>query len=213
MATATKQDSYAQDTYAVVEVGGNQHRVSEGDVIVVDRMEGDEGAKVALKTLMVRGKDIVIDPKALDKVKVEATIRGHERGDKVRVFKFKPKEGYKRTQGHRQELTRLEVTKITGGGGSPAKAAPKKAESTKAAPKKAAATKAAPKKETAAKAAPKKEPAKKAAPKKEAAKKESAKKEPAKKAAPKAAAKKTSEKKAPAKKAAAKKTESKKDEE
>jgi large subunit ribosomal protein L21 len=128
MATATKQD-----TYAVVEVGGNQHRVSEGDFILVDRMEGKEGAKVALKALMLRGKDVVIDPKGLEKVKVEATIRGHERGDKIRVFKFKPKRGYKKTQGHRQELTRLEVTKITAGAASAAKKpAAKKPETAKA---------------------------------------------------------------------------------
>lgn len=123
MATATKQD-----TYAVVEVGGNQHRVSEGDFIMVDRMEGKEGAKVALKPLMLRGKDVVLDAKGLEKVKVEATIRGHERGEKIRVFKFKPKRGYKKTQGHRQELTRLEVTKITGGTAAAAKKPAAKAE-------------------------------------------------------------------------------------
>lgn len=116
MATATKTD-----TYAVVEVGGNQHRVSEGDFIMVDRINDKEGAKVALKPLMLRGKDVVLDAKGLEKVKVEATIRGHERGDKIRVFKFKPKRGYKKTQGHRQELTRLEVTKITGGSTAAAK--------------------------------------------------------------------------------------------
>lgn len=116
MATAAKTD-----TYAVVEVGGNQHRVSEGDFIMVDRINDKEGAKVALKPLMLRGKDVVLDTKGLEKVKVEATIRGHERGDKIRVFKFKPKRGYKKTQGHRQELTRLEVTKITGGSTAAAK--------------------------------------------------------------------------------------------
>ncbi|MFT4049140.1 MAG: 50S ribosomal protein L21 [Solirubrobacterales bacterium] len=123
MATATKQD-----TYAVVEVGGNQHRVSEGDFIMVDRIKGDEGSKVALKPLMLRGKDVVLDAKGLEKVKVEATIRGHERGDKIRVFKFKPKRGYKKTQGHRQELTRLEVTKITAGAAAAKKAPAKKDE-------------------------------------------------------------------------------------
>lgn len=122
MAAAAKTD-----TYAVVEVGGNQHRVAEGDVILVDRINDKEGAKVALKPLMLRGKEVVLDAKGLEKVKVEATIKGHERGDKIRVFKFKPKRGYKKTQGHRQELTRLEVTKITGGASAPAKkAAPKK---------------------------------------------------------------------------------------
>lgn len=122
----------ATETYAVVEVGGNQHKVSEGDVILVDRIADKEGAKVALKPLMLRGKEVVLDAKGLEKVKVEATIRGHERGEKIRVFKFKPKRGYKRTQGHRQELTRLEVTKITGGAAAAAKKAPAK----KAEPKK-----------------------------------------------------------------------------
>ena len=128
MATATKQE-----TYAVVEVGGNQHRVSEGDYLLVDRIADKEGAKIALKPLMLRGKDVVLDAKGLEKVKVEAEILNHERGEKIRVFKFKPKRGYKRTTGHRQELTRLRVTKITGG----ATAAPKKSEAAKPAEKKA----------------------------------------------------------------------------
>jgi large subunit ribosomal protein L21 len=110
MATATKQE-----TYAVVEVGGNQHRVSEGDYLLVDRIADKEGAKISLKPLMLRGKDVVLDAKGLEKVKVEAEILNHERGEKIRVFKFKPKRGYKRTTGHRQELTRLKVTKITAG--------------------------------------------------------------------------------------------------
>lgn len=116
MATATKQE-----TYAVVEVGGNQHRVSEGDYLVVDRIAEKEGATIALKPLMLRGADVVLDAKGLEKVKVEAEVLNHERGVKIRVFKFKPKRGYKRTTGHRQELTRLKVTKITAGAASAAK--------------------------------------------------------------------------------------------
>ena len=116
MATATKQE-----TYAVVEVGGNQHRVSEGDYLLVDRIADKEGAKISLKPLMLRGKDVVLDAKGLEKVKVEAEIQNHERGEKIRVFKFKPKRGYKRTTGHRQELTRLKVTKITAGAATAAK--------------------------------------------------------------------------------------------
>lgn len=99
--------------YAVVAVGGNQHKVEEGDVILVDRMGEKEGAKVALAPVMFRGDDVVVDSAGLKKVKVEAVVKAHERGDKIRVFKFKPKRGYKRTTGHRQELTRLEVTKIS----------------------------------------------------------------------------------------------------
>ena len=121
MATAVKQAAVKQETYAVVEVGGNQHRVSEGDYLLVDRIADKEGAKISLKPLMLRGKDVVLDAKGLEKVKVEAEILNHERGEKIRVFKFKPKRGYKRTTGHRQELTRLKVTKITAGAASPAK--------------------------------------------------------------------------------------------
>ncbi|MBI4897299.1 MAG: 50S ribosomal protein L21 [Actinobacteria bacterium] len=125
----------ATQTYAVVEVGGNQHRVAEGDVILVDRIAEKEGAKVSLRPLMLRGKDVVLDAKGLEKVKVEATVKGHERGEKLRVFKFKPKRGYKRAAGHRQELTRLEVTKITGGGAAAAaKPAAAKAEKSEAKP-------------------------------------------------------------------------------
>jgi large subunit ribosomal protein L21 len=128
----------ATETYAVVEVGGNQHRVSEGDYLLVDRIADKEGAKISLKPLMLRGKDVILDAKGLEKVKVEAEILGHERGEKIRVFKFKPKRGYKRTTGHRQELTRLKVTKITAGAASAAKKpAAAKAEDKPAAAKKA----------------------------------------------------------------------------
>ncbi len=103
--------------YAIVKVGGKQYRVEQGDQLVVDRMRADEGATVALEPLLLRGdgsddKDTVLDRDGLAKVKVEAVVRGHERGKKIRVVKFKPKRGYKRTQGHRSELTRLEITAI-----------------------------------------------------------------------------------------------------
>jgi large subunit ribosomal protein L21 len=131
MATSIKPSNVPgvkKGDYAVVEAGGNQHRVAEGDFILVDRMPDNEGDKVSLTPLMFRGgSNVVIDAKGLEKIKVEAIVRGHERGPKIRVFKFKPKRGYKRTTGHRQELTRLEVTKITGS--SSAKAASKPAES------------------------------------------------------------------------------------
>jgi large subunit ribosomal protein L21 len=99
--------------YAIVRVGGKQYRVESGDSLVVDRMHEDEGAKVALEPLLLAdGDKTVMDGADLEKVKVEATVRGHERGEKIRVVKFKPKKGYKRTQGHRSELTRLEIGDI-----------------------------------------------------------------------------------------------------
>jgi large subunit ribosomal protein L21 len=99
--------------YAIVKVGGKQYRVEKGDSLVVDRMREDEGAKVALEPLLFRSDgDAVFERKALEKVKVEAVVTGHERGKKIHVLKFKPKRGYKRRTGHRSDLTRLEVKEI-----------------------------------------------------------------------------------------------------
>jgi large subunit ribosomal protein L21 len=99
--------------YAIVKVGGKQYRVESGDSLVVDRMAEDEGSKVMLEPLMLAdGDDTVFDGDDLEKVKVEAEVTGHLRGKKIRVVKFKPKRGYKRTMGHRSELTRLEIGEI-----------------------------------------------------------------------------------------------------
>ena len=101
--------------YAIVKVGGKQYRVEKGDSLVVDRMREDEGATVALEPLLFSGDkkdDSLFAPGDLGKIKVEAKVVGHERGKKIRVVKFKPKRGYKRTAGHRSELTRLEITKL-----------------------------------------------------------------------------------------------------
>jgi len=167
-------------TYAVIETGGKQYRVEKGTSLLVDRLGAKQGDKVSLRPVMFRDKEVVADAKGLEKVKVEATVAEHLRGPKIKVFKYKPKKGYRRRAGHRSELTKLEVTEISIGG---RKAAAKPA----AEEKPAGAKPAAEKKETAAKAA--KPPAKKPAAKKEPAKKPAAKKAPAKKAAKKPAAK------------------------
>ena len=101
--------------YAIVKTGGKQYRVEEGQTLLVERLPEDEGATVALKPLLFRSTDTIFDAAGLSKVSVKAKIVGHERGEKLRVFKFKPKRGYKRTAGHRQELTRLEITSLTAG--------------------------------------------------------------------------------------------------
>ena len=64
---------------------------------------------------MFRSTDTVFDPRGLEEVSVSARVLGHERGPKLRVFKFKPKRGYRRRTGHRQELTRIEITEIRHG--------------------------------------------------------------------------------------------------
>jgi large subunit ribosomal protein L21 len=100
-------------SYVIVRVGGKQYRVEEGDSIVVDRMRADQGDKVDLEPLMYAdGDKSVLDPGDLGKVKVKATVIGHERGKKIHGLKFKPKKGYKRRYGHRQDLTRLEIADI-----------------------------------------------------------------------------------------------------
>ena len=100
--------------YAIVKVGGKQYRVEKGDSLVVDRLHEDEGAKVALEPLLLAdGADkTVFERDELAKVKVDAVVTGHERGEKIHVLKFKPKRGYKRRYGHRSDLTRLEIKDI-----------------------------------------------------------------------------------------------------
>ena len=101
--------------YAVVESGGKQYRVEKGTVLVVDRLKAEQGDKVALKPVMFKDKEVVVDAKGLEKVKIEATVTEHLRGDKIKVFKYKAKKGYSRRAGHRSELTRLEITKLGAG--------------------------------------------------------------------------------------------------
>jgi large subunit ribosomal protein L21 len=98
-------------SYAVIKTGGKQYRVEEGQTLLVERLRDEPGATVELTTLLLAGDgDAEFDASKLAPVKAE--IVGHERGKKLRVFKFKPKRGYRRRTGHRQELTRLRITKI-----------------------------------------------------------------------------------------------------
>jgi large subunit ribosomal protein L21 len=99
-------------TYAVIESGGKQYKVEKGSSLLVDRLSAKEGEVVALHPVLFRDKEVVAEPKELEKVKVEATVAEHLRGPKVKVFKYKPKKGYRRRAGHRSELTRLEVTEL-----------------------------------------------------------------------------------------------------
>jgi large subunit ribosomal protein L21 len=129
--------------YAIVKTGGKQYRVERGQTLLVERLAVDEGANVALEPILYRSDDAVFDTAGLKKVKVTAKVLAHERGEKLRVFKFKPKRGYKRRTGHRQELTRIEVTDISMGGAAKEAAAKSTAKpvAAKPAPAKEAAVK------------------------------------------------------------------------
>ena len=155
------------DTYAIVESGGKQYKVEKGETLLLDRLPAKEGEKIDLRAVMFRDSDVVTDAGELEKVKVEATVSEHLRGPKIKVFKYKAKKGYKRTQGHRSELTRVEITDL--------KKLTRKPAAKKAEPKAEA------KVETKPKAAPKAETKSKAEAK-PAAKKATTRKAPAKKA-------------------------------
>ncbi len=98
--------------YAIVKTGGKQYRVEEGQTLLVERLPAEAGSTVDLEPLLLAGSTTVFEGEDLGKVAVRAEVVGHERGEKIRVFKFKPKRGYKKTQGHRQELTRLRISSI-----------------------------------------------------------------------------------------------------
>jgi large subunit ribosomal protein L21 len=101
------------ESYAIVETGGKQYRAEKGASLLVDRVPEDEGAKVNLRAVMFRGDGkTVLDGTDLEKVKVEATVTAHVRGEKIRIFKYRAKKGYRKRQGHRSELSRLEVTDV-----------------------------------------------------------------------------------------------------
>jgi large subunit ribosomal protein L21 len=100
--------------YAIVKTGGKQYRVEEGQTLLVELLPGEAGAKLDLEPLLFAGDDTLFGDK-LGKVSVAAEIVEHLRGPKLRVNKFKPKRGYRRKMGHRQELTRIRVTKISKG--------------------------------------------------------------------------------------------------
>ena len=179
--------------YAIIKTGGKQYKVSNGDTLQVEKLEGNAGDKVSLGEVLAvnDGKATKVGTPLVSGASVSAEIVEQGRADKVIIFKKKRRHNYRRKLGHRQMLTTLKIIDVAGKG---AAAPAKKAEAKPAAEKKEAAEKKAPAKKPAAK----KPAAKKAAPKKETAEKKTT------------AAKKPAAKKAPAKKPAAKKPAAKK---
>jgi large subunit ribosomal protein L21 len=102
--------------YAIVRAGGRQEKVEVGDLVVMDRVSGEPGSSLALPAvLLVDGASVTSDAAALANVKVTAEIVDHRRGPKIDILKFHNKTGYRRRQGHRQELTAVKVTGISAG--------------------------------------------------------------------------------------------------
>jgi large subunit ribosomal protein L21 len=102
--------------YAVIETGGKQYRVEKGSVIRVEKLDVPEGEKVVFDRVLLASNEgrVYAGPEA-GKVKVEGTVARQGKARKIIVFKYKPKKGYRRKQGHRQLFTEIRVDKITGG--------------------------------------------------------------------------------------------------
>ena len=106
--------------YAVIKTGGKQYRVQAGDLLVVEKLDGEPGAEVAFgDVLMVGdGEAVTIGAPLVDGAKVSATLIETRKGEKVKIFKKIRRQGYRRTRGHRQSETVLRVTAIDGAGKS-----------------------------------------------------------------------------------------------
>ncbi len=140
--------------YAVIKTGGKQYRVAKDDVITVEHLPGEAGAAVTFDDVLLVGDKI--GTPTVEGMTVKGKIVEQARGDKIIVFKKKRRKDYKRTHGHRQDLTVVQITDIGAGGAKKAaaeKPAEKKATAKKATTKKAAAKKATTKKAAAKKAA------------------------------------------------------------
>ncbi|MFC3052745.1 50S ribosomal protein L21 [Kordiimonas pumila] len=145
--------------FAVVKTGGKQYRVTEGDVIKVEKLDGETGKSIVLGDVLMLGDDkgVKVGEPLLKDVSVTAEVLEQKKDKKIVVFKKKRRQNYRRKRGHRQEIT---VLRVTGIGKAAAKKTEAKAEEKAAAPAKAAK---APAKKAEAKEAPaKKAPAKKA---------------------------------------------------
>ncbi|MGN0075532.1 MAG: 50S ribosomal protein L21 [Parafannyhessea sp.] len=99
--------------YAIVTTGGKQYKVAKGDIIDVEKLDAQPGDKVKLDVLMLNdGKKTVVDAATLAKKKVTCEVLDQHKGDKVLVVKFKKRKRYHRCNGHRQNLTKLQVTSM-----------------------------------------------------------------------------------------------------
>ncbi len=99
--------------YAIVRAGGRQEKVSVGDVLIIDKVNGDAGDSIDLTPLLVvDGTTVTSDASKLAKVSVKAEVLRPVKGPKITIMKFKNKTGYRKRQGHRQHSTQVKVTEI-----------------------------------------------------------------------------------------------------
>ena len=137
--------------YAIIESCGKQYKVAEGDVVFFEKLEAEEGKKVTFDNVVLVSDDKKVEVGApyVKGVKVEGKVVSHGKGEKVLVYKYKAKKNYRRTQGHRQPYTKVEITKIkTAADKAEVKETAEKTEAVKAEAKEASAKPVAKKAET-----------------------------------------------------------------
>ena len=100
--------------YAIIESCGKQYKVAEGDVVFFEKLDVEEGKKVTFDKVILVSNDgkIEVGTPNVKGVKVEGKVVSHGKGKKIRVYKYKAKKNYRRTQGHRQPYTKVEITSI-----------------------------------------------------------------------------------------------------
>ena len=100
--------------HAIIVTGGKQYRVAEGDVIFVEKLEAEEGASVTFDKVLavIDEENSTFGAPYVDGASVSGTVVKQGRGKKIRVYKMKPKKGYRNTKGHRQPYTKVEITAI-----------------------------------------------------------------------------------------------------
>ncbi|WP_312164640.1 50S ribosomal protein L21 [Phenylobacterium sp.] len=104
--------------YAVIKTGGKQYRVQAGDLLVVEKLDGEPGAEVAFGDVLLLGdgEAVTVGAPLVEGASVSATLIETRRGEKIKIFKKIRRQGYRRTRGHRQSETVLRVTSIAGAG-------------------------------------------------------------------------------------------------
>jgi len=99
--------------YAIMQTGGKQYRVQEGDIVYVEKLDLLEGDSIDLDVLLLSGENgIRIGSPLVDGAKINAKVLAHGKGEKIVIYKYKAKKNYRRKQGHRQPFTKLEVVTI-----------------------------------------------------------------------------------------------------
>lgn len=101
--------------YAVIETGGKQYRVQKGELLRVEKLAAEAGSKLSFPVLLISdGTSVKVGAPTVQGAEVQATVKGNEKGEKLTIFKYRRRKGYRRKTGHRQEYTAVQIDDIKG---------------------------------------------------------------------------------------------------